>query len=380
MHTRIVVVAALGLLACQPTVKVEPDAGTPVADAAVATPDAGLDCPDLSHEEDGGCVTVVDWVQLPSGPSRRDHHGTYVFENDGGATLVVINGVDMSQGLAEWDAWTSRIGENGFLGNWQSAPRPLFWAGGSGVDGFGDRIYSVSGQTIGANGGENTPRVQSLQMNADGSPGAWREEKPLSGEGRFHITATRVGRWLFAMGGRTITGKAMPEVWSAHIGDDGTLSDWSDARPFPAPRTHHASFSVGNRLYALGGFDAATFTSDPTHYRDVLVATVDESSGALGEWQRLALPWDLSTHSATYSNGAVYVVGGFDNAFNLLANVRRAKVNDDGTLGSFEELTPLPRARAHVHHTPIYGGHIYSVGGNIGGHEPQDVVLLGIVY
>lgn len=377
MHNRIIVVAVLGLLGCQPVVKDTPDSGTPVADASV---DAGPQCPAYSHFSDGGCTTAIDWAQMPAINPARDHHGTYLYANDGGATLVVLNGIDMALGIAVWDSWTSRIGESGFLGAWQAGPKPLFWAGGSGVDGFNDRIYSVSGQTIGLNGGENTPRVQSLKMNEDGTAGAWREEKPLSGTGRFHITATRVGRWLFALGGRDIAGKAMPEVWSAHIEDDGTLSDWSSARAFPAPRSHHASFAVGNRLYALGGFDAATFTSEPTHYRDVLVATVNPSTGELSEWQSQQLPWDISTHSASYFDGYVYVVGGFDNQARLLANVRRAKVGDDGVIGAFEEMAALPLPRAHVHHTPIHDGHIYSVGGNIGGHTVQNTVMLGIVY
>ncbi|PZR09294.1 MAG: hypothetical protein DI536_22190 [Archangium gephyra] len=380
MHVRIALLTSFALFSCQPAVKDTPDSGTPVADASVELPDAGAKCPAYSHFEDGGCTSAIEWVQQPSIQGARDHHGTYVFASDAGATLVVINGVDMAQGIAIWDTWSSRVVEHGFLSPWQRGPRPLFWAGGSGVDSYGNRIYSVSGQTIGMNGGENTPRVQSLIINDDGTLKAWVEEKPLSGEGRFHITATRVGRWLYALGGRTVTGRAMPEVWSAHIEDDGSLSDWSTARAFPAPRTHHASFAVGNRLYALGGFDAETFTSQPLHYRDVLVATVDEATGALGEWKSQPLPWNISTHSATYADGYVYVVGGFDDQLQLLGNVRRAKVGEDGALGPFEEFSPLLVPRAHVHHTPIHDGRLYTVGGNVGGHTTQDVVLVGLIY
>lgn len=380
MHKFIALWGVFALFGCQPPVKEEPDAGTPVADAGVIEPDAGLQCPDRSHEADGGCVTELEWVQLAAGPSPRDHHGTYIYAHDGGATLVVVNGIDMSEGLAKWDAWSAALDENGFIASWREIQRPPLWAAGSGVDGWGDRIYVVSGQTIGSNGGINTPRVQSLQMNADGTPGNWREEKPLSGDGRFHITATRVGRWLFAMGGRTMTGKAMPEVWSAHIEDDGTLSDWSDARPFPAPRTHHASFAFGNRLYVMGGFNAETFTNDTSEYPDTLVATVDQTTGALSEWTSVPLPFEQSTHSAAVWDGAVYAVGGFDGDLNMLATVRRAPLKDDGTFGEWEEMASLPKARAHVHHTPVHAGRFYSVGGNIGSHFTQDVVLMGNLY
>lgn len=380
MRTWMLLPAAVFALACQPPVTLEPDSGSPVTDAGV---DAGLECPDQQHERDGGCVTEIAWASAVTGPVARDHHGTFLRPGGGNdvTTLLVFGGVDMALGEARHDAWVATPGADGFVTQWRQGPRPLFWQSGMGVDGQGSRLYSVSGITVDGTGHTAlTPRVQSLLINADGTLGAWREEKPLPGVGRFHITATRVGDWLFAMGGRTDDGVAKKEIWRAHIGADGVLSDWVEERAFPLPRTHHASFAFGNRLYLSGGFDAVDFTSDPSHHRDVLTATVDPATGALGEWTTLPLPWDLSTHSAGVMDGYVYLVGGFDGALNLLGRVRRAKLNDDGTLGAFEELTPLPKPRAHVHHTPMFGGRIYSVGGNVGNHFTTDEVMIGFLY
>jgi hypothetical protein len=367
-------------VACQPPVISEPDAATPLPDAGVEPVDAGPRCGDFAHEADGGCVTNIIWTRGTKGPSGRDHHGTWL-QSGTVETLFVFGGIDMAAGAAKMDAWSARIGENGLPETWQPAPRPLFWQTGMGLDGLGTRIYAVSG--ISASAGQpttTTPRVQSIAFNADGSLGTWREEKSLPGEGRFHITATRVGNWLFAMGGRLADGKAMPTIWKANIGADGVLSDWTEDRAFPQPRTHHASFAIGNRLYLSGGFDALTFTEDPTHHRNILTATVDPTTGALSEWTTLPLPWDLSTHSAAVMDGYVYLVGGFDGALNLLAKVRRAKVNDDGTLGAFEELDAMLFARAHVHHSPMANGRIFSVGGNVGGHVVTDDVLVGYLH
>lgn len=287
----------------------------------------------------------------------------------------------MALGEARHDTWVAKPGADGFITAWTAGPRARFWQSGMGVDGQGSRLYSVSGISVSPTGQTAlTPRVQSIAINADGSMGTWREEKPLPGVGRFHITATRVGDWLFAMGGRTDDGVAKKEIWRAHIGADGVLSDWVEERAFPLPRTHHASFAFGNRLYLSGGFDAVDFGSQPTHHRNILTATVDPATGALSEWTTIALPWDLSTHSAGVMDGYVYLVGGFDGSLNLLGLVRRAKLNEDGTLGAFEELSPLPHARAHVHHTPMFGGVIYSVGGNVGDHFTTNEVMIGYVY
>ena len=61
-------------------------------------------------------------------------------------------------------------------------------------------------------------------------------------------------------------------------------------------------------------------------------------------------------------------------------SARRAPLKDDGTFGEWEEMASLPKARAHVHHTPVHAGRFYSVGGNIGSHFTQDVVLMGNLY
>lgn len=362
--------------ACQP-MSAAPDASVE-SELDAGLPDAGLPCGEGTHEGDGGCVSAIAWAALPAGPAARDHHATWLHV-DAASTLVVFNGVDMAQGLPFWDVTFARLSSDGFLDRWEAGPRPLFWQAGMGVDGVTERLYSVSGMSADSSGTILTPRVQSLSFMGDGTPGAWREETPLP-DGRFHVTATRVGEWLYAIGGRTIDGAARPEVFKARLGDDGKLGPWSTARSMPAPRTHHASFALGQRLYISGGFNAANFESEPQDYRDVLVATVDAATGELSEWASVALPFDISTHSAGVMEGYAYLVGGFDDVLNLSEHVRRAKLNDDGTFGTWEELTPLVRARAHVHHTPMHAGRIYSVGGNIGDHFTTNEAFVGFVY
>lgn len=370
------------MLGCPQRVEGVPDAGSPEPDAGfdAGTPlaDAGRTCPDFSHEADGGCVTALFWVNAPTGPSPRDHHATALVAGDAGVTLLVVNGVDMSANAGRFDSWYARPAADGSFDAWHAGPKPLFFAVGSGVEVWNQFVYVVSGST----GAANTPRVQSLQLNDDGTPGTWREEQSLPNAGAFHVTTTRVGRWLFALGGRDANGIAYANVWRAHIEDDGTLSAWSAARSFPAPRTHHASFASGDTLFVTAGFDNQVGFDDANdvHYSDVLTATVDADTGELSEWTSRPLGFELSTHSAAVFDGHVFLVGGFDSEFRVLDTVRRAKVNDDGTLGSFELMAPLIKARAHVHNTPIHAGLIYSVGGNTGGHEPINDVTVGTLY
>ncbi len=382
MNLKSMSLVALLLLGCQPRVEGDPDAGSPAvdggADAGSEVADAGPTCPAFSHEADSGCVTNMFWLNAPSGPSARDHHATAIVAGDAGATLVVVNGVNMHTGAGAFDSWYARPADDGLFDAWHAGPKPAFFAVGSGVETWNQFIYVVSGST----GSANTPRVQSLRINDDGTPGSWHEEHALPNGGTFHVTATRVGRWLFALGGRDATGKAFDDIWRAHIEDDGTLSEWVAARSFPAPRTHHSSFAYGNRLFVASGFDnqVGFDDSDDVPYSDVLTATVDEATGDLSEWTSRPLGFELSTNSATVFNGSVYLIGGFDSNFHVLNTVRRAVINDDGTLGEFVNMTPLLKARAHVHNTPVYAGRIYSVGGNTGDHAPIDDVTIGYIY
>jgi hypothetical protein len=59
------------------------------------------------------------------------------------------------------------------------------------------------------------------------------------------------------------------------------------------------------------------------------------------------------------------ISGGHHRNGEFLDRVRRAPIEADGHIGTFEDITPLPLARGHVHQTPIHGNYIYSVGGRI---------------
>ncbi|MBL8957852.1 MAG: hypothetical protein JNK82_44165 [Myxococcaceae bacterium] len=297
-------------------------------------------------------------------------------EHDGGATLLVSGGIDEVQRRARADLWFSRL-ESRTPGPWQAGPAPLLFQVGHGAAVVGSRAYFVSGRTLSPQGMVvNTPRVFSLEVSQAGAPVAWREEAPLGGAGFFHVTATVVGRHLFAIGGREDSGRTVANVSRAHIGDDGRLSPWESLPGLPEPRTHHAALGIGNRLVLVGGFDATSWSSSIVDHRDTLSAEV-ASDGSLGPWTRTPLPFVVSTHSGVLHQGFVYLAGGFGEGLTLSASVRRARFDSALGLHGWEALQPLPFARAHVHHTPMFDGVIYTFGGNTGNHVAVDSLHFG---
>lgn len=100
------------------------------------------------------------------------------------------------------------------------------------------------------------------------------------------------------------------------------------------------------------------------------------SDGSLGEWSVAGeLPLTLGTHASFVHSGALHVVGGVEGGSTNTAAARRAAIGADDTLGAWEDLPALPKARAHAHQTPVVGDLVYSVGGAFEHTSMTDVFI-----
>jgi hypothetical protein len=343
------------------------------------TADAGPVCAPQSHFVDGGCKTELEWISLPVGPAARDHHGTALIDVADASVLFVTNGVDDELPALRNDSWYSVLGADGFPGPWVLGPQPLFPQIGHAMAQYENRVYSISGTTYNAQGvGSNTTKVESISFDTNGVPQVWRQETQLPA-GRFHITSAQVGRFIYALGGRNEAGTAMSDVWKCEVLADGVLSAWSATRAFPMPRTHHTSYGYNNKVYVVGGFDSATFTSQPTEYQNTLVSDVG-AQGELGPWRSIPIPFIINTHSNVLMDGYLYLLGGFKESITTSDSVRRTKLSPTGEYGSWEVMSALPFGRSHVHQTPAKNGKLYSVGGNTGNHVPTNEIFIGNLY
>lgn len=361
-----------------------PDAGvtTPAKDAGVpmdASVDAGpsdTGCPPYSHAVEGTCETELSWSDLPTGPPARDHHNTFLYAHGDEATLYVTGGVDEAARRARNDLWFAHLGPEGEFSSWQQGPAPTVWQSGSAVSVIGSRAYIISGKTLVGSRLAETPKVLSLSFGTDGQPQGWREEQPLPSPS-FHGTAVSIdNRWIYVIGGMvTQPSVATSTVWKAEVMQDGTLSPWTVERALPEGRSHHAAFVHGRRLFVLGGINGSGVGFRSESYPDYLVAEID-ASGQLSEWTRVDLPFVLSTHSAAVVDDRLFLFGGLGDGFATLDTVQMARF-DGSALLDWQTMAPLLFARAHVHHTPVWRGNFYTVGGNTGDHVPIDRALQG---
>lgn len=204
-------------------------------------------------------------------------------------------------------------------------------------------------------------------------------------------SASITGTYIYALGGNTadtttVNGKAANVASVSFNKMDDTTgalanSSWTATTPLPDNRgfaaavagTGFNSLIKGNKtfLYLLGGLDGTGAATSTVYYAPV------NADGSVGSWAATtALPKALFAEGAAIFNGHIYVAGGNDTTGAPVASVYSAKINSDGTVGSWQSLPNLPDVRAY-HQLLVAAGVIYVVGGDNTTVDPVTNVQTG---
>ncbi len=150
------------------------------------------------------------------------------------------------------------------------------------------------------------------------------------------------------------------DVQYAPINADGTLGSWTSASTpssFTNARSKHQSLAYNGYMYVIGGGGAGG-----AMYSDVQYARIN-ADGTLGSWATTSsFATAREYHSAVVSRGHIYILGG--NTSNL-NDVQYAPINTDGTLGAWNTTTTFNTGR-YGHTSVAYNGYIYVIGGTGG--------------
>jgi hypothetical protein len=303
------------------------------------------------------CQRALDFTAGPDLPAAMDHHATALATTGQGAFLYVLGGNDYSRQFRT--VWVAALSKDGTAGGWVAA-RPLPEArAGHGVAVANGRIIVIAGQSRGV----FLTTVFSSAVQPDGTLGPWDSEPSLP-DARFHAYAATTADSLYVTGGVNPNYDATDTVYRAGIGADGRLTPFSAMSPMPTPRSHHAAAVHDGWLYLAGGL-----TGNPTtswHDLAEVWASPILSDGSLGPFATVANVTPAATLSQFVFDGAWYLVGGLDDRGHYSSDIRRLAFGPGGSLGAAELILPgLPIGRSHVHQTPIYNDHFYSVGGSV---------------
>ena len=83
----------------------------------------------------------------------------------------------------------------------------------------------------------------------------------------------------------------------------------------------------------------------------------------------------MARRASFFWAGHLYVVAGVENDATNTDHVRRAPITQEGTMGAWEDLPAIPKKHAHTHHTPVFGGFVYSAGGALNHASFADVFI-----
>jgi len=188
------------------------------------------------------------------------------------------------------------------------------------------------------------------------------------------------GQLVFVTGGADGAVSPKTAVRYSTIDGSGAFSAWTDGQSLPAARAFHGAalatpfnalvdtLSAGH-LYVVGGIDD-TGAATATVYR-----TRVEPDRTTSTWTTESpLPVPLHSMGVAVFRSWLYVVGGATTGDAPSALSYRARIQQDGSLGAWENQTPLPGARAYSALVQA-AGVLYALGGETAAQAPGSGTL-----
>jgi hypothetical protein len=195
-------------------------------------------------------------------------------------------------------------------------------------------------------------------------------------------TGPASGQLVFVTGGADGALSPKTTIRYAEVDAAGEFSTWTDGQSLPAGRAFHGAalatpFNAlvdtlqAGHLYVVGGIDD---TGGPV--ASVFHSTVELDRTNAVWTQESALPIPLHSMGVVIFRSWLYVAGGAAAGNTPSAEVYRARIQEDGSLGSWESEQSLPVALAYAPLTQK-AGVLYVLGGETGAMPPGDATLTG---
>lgn len=182
------------------------------------------------------------WSRLADLPVATTHAGTAIV----GQSLYLAGGYISNQGGGQTFATTNVWRYDVTTNSWFSLP-PLPVARGSGA-------LAVLGRELHFFGGGDINRKDKGDhwfLNLDG--GTTWQVGPALPNPRTHLGAVVLGGKIYAVGGQRGADQNMVTQTSVHSWSPAQPNLWTTITPMPGPRSHAATFIMGNRIILLGG-------------------------------------------------------------------------------------------------------------------------------
>ena len=313
---------------------------------------------DTEYAKIQGDGSVGTWTSTAQLPSVRDWTSATTVSG-----CIYVLGGEAAGSVAQKTNYYACPSSDGSISSWNTMPSLVIAMTDMGVTSYNGYIYGVGGYTDANNVVSSTEyaEVNGVVDRWSDYLGAWSTNPTSFTTARYGHTSVIYGGYLYVIGG--VTGNDL--VQYAKINADGTLGTWSNTTSFTTSRYGHTSIVYNGYLYVIGGYSGTATLSD------VQYAKIN-ADGTLGTWSNTtSLTVARDSHTSVVYNGYLYVIGGV--GITYLSDVQYAKINADGTLGTWQTTTRLPATR-YGHTSVIYNGYLYVIGGDdSSGNKLNDV-------
>ena len=167
---------------------------------------------------------------------------------------------------------------------------------------------------------------------------------------------------LYVIGGQNGSGTPQSTVYYTTLNSDGSTGTWTtNTHPLPQTVTLETAVVYNGYVYVMGGYNGSSNVST-VYYAPI------NADGSIGTWTTSThtLPQGLSNATSVVYNGYVYVMDG-TNGSSYLNTVYYAKLNTDGSIGTWSTNTnPVPAAMV-LPSSFVHNGYAYIVGGYLSG-------------
>lgn len=255
------------------------------------------------------------------------------------------------------------INTNGSLGSWSTTtvmPRANLYPAMVAYNGYMYLYSGVSGTTVFAN-------VDYAIINSNGTLGSWTATTAMNTAACRNGFAVYNG-YLYATGGNTGTitsncaNTSTPSniVQFAPINPNGTVGTWATTTAFTTARMSPTTQAYNGYLYVVGGtVDGTTQTKD-SQYAKI------NSDGTVGTWKTTSFVGldsnGVYRHGMVENNGYMYVFGGCGGG--NCGTVWYSQINADGSLNVWQTGSYSTTQTGWGPGIAAYNGYLYRIGGS----------------
>lgn len=199
-------------------------------------------------------------------------------------------------------------------------------------------IYIAGGCIDSATCTTVTSNVQYASLDSSGTVGTWSATTAGLPSARAWGQLEVAGNTLYYIGGQDGTPAPSASVYYA-TPSSGNITSWATAtNNLPVALTQHSAAVWDNRIFVTGGKNSSEVAQNTVYVSQQLNTGGDLTSG----WTS-AGTFDVARSGLTaiaYANN-LYVLGGYTGSAHL-SDVQHAKINADGSLGTWTFTTNLP--------------------------------------